>query len=67
MVSKSNKVSQFLKDIKVNLKLNPDESLMLYINKTLAKNETVLQELYEKQADQDGFLYFSYCEMASLG
>ena len=56
-----------MSEIKTNLKLKADESLLLYVNKNIAKAENTLQELYEKHADSDGFLYFTYYEMATMG
>jgi hypothetical protein len=54
--------------IRGKLSLNKSDSLFFYIGgKELDKLDTDLKTIYQRQADQDGFLYITYSNMAFSG
>lgn len=53
-------VGQFIYVIRKRLKLPAEESIFLYVNRSIPPISAMLNSLYEKQKDSDGFLYIQY-------
>jgi len=50
------------------LQLQPTKSLYLIVNnRSLMSNNTLLCEVYEREQDDDGFLYIVYASQESFG
>ena len=53
--------------IKKKLQLNHTEAIYLFARNTLLHAEQTLEEVYEKYAAEDMFLYLGYCEYHTFG
>ena len=53
--------------IKKKLQLNHTEAIYLFAKNTLLHAEQTLDEVYEKYAAEDMFLYLGYCEYPTFG
>jgi GABA(A) receptor-associated protein len=50
-------VGEFMHVIRKRIKINPEENLYLFINNELPPMLDLLNVIYEKSKDKDGFLY----------
>jgi GABA(A) receptor-associated protein len=53
-------IGQFLYVIRTRIKLSNEKSLFLFINKKIYTNTTLLNDIYNKEKDEDNFLYIYY-------
>mmetsp|Transcript_16685 Transcript_16685/g.15047 ORF Transcript_16685/g.15047 Transcript_16685/m.15047 type:complete len:120 (+) Transcript_16685:116-475(+) len=58
---------QFVYVIRKRLKLPPEQAIYLFINGSIPPSAALLNELYEKMKDADGFLYISYSSENTFG
>ena len=74
MIPKGYKLSQVLSLIRKDLTVAEDHSIVLSVKSKYLKPgiplltlEMLIDEVYSKFVDDDGFLYFTYSEMIALG
>ena len=60
-------VAQFIYVIRKRLKLDAEKAMFIFINGQLPTNSHLISDLYEKNKDQDGFLYVSYALENTFG
>jgi GABA(A) receptor-associated protein len=61
-------ISQFLYVIRKRIKIPPEKSIYLFINKKIMPLGTMqLSDYYEKHSDEDGFLYITYSGENTFG
>jgi GABA(A) receptor-associated protein len=61
-------VGQFLYVIRKRIKLEPSQSLFIYVNDSIIPpTSSTMLSLYGKHKDEDGFLYLSYCGENTFG
>lgn len=53
-------LSSLLFHIRKKVKLNEKEMIFLYINNTMYNTSTTIKEIYNKEKNEDQFLYFTY-------
>ncbi len=51
---------QFIYVIRKRMKIDSDKSLFVFANGVLPPSTNLLQDIYERYADDDGFLYLKY-------
>lgn len=62
------KVASFIQILRDELKINTDQSIFLFNKKNqVLKMDRGMEEIYQCDADDDGFLYLSYAEMKTMG
>ena len=49
------------------IKVEPEQSIFLFINDTLVVNGKMMSDVYQEHKDEDGFLYVSYSAENSFG
>ena len=64
---KSFTIFKLIMIIKKKLQLNHTEAIYLFARNTLLHAEQTLDEVYEKYASEDMFLYLGYCEYPTFG
>ena len=60
-------IGQFLFVIRKRLHLESSKSIFIFINGHIPLNTSTLQSIYEKNVDNDGFLYISYAGENTFG
>jgi len=60
-------VGQYIYVIRKRLKLPAEQNIYLFINGTIPATSALLNGLYEKQKDVDGFLYINYSSENTFG
>ena len=60
-------VAQFIYVIRKRLKLDSEKAMFIFINGQLPTNSHLICDLYEKNKDQDGFLYVTYALENTFG
>jgi len=60
-------VGQFVFVIRKRIKLTPEKAIFLFVNNVLPPNSELMGALYDKNADQDGFLYATYSGESTFG
>jgi GABA(A) receptor-associated protein len=58
---------QFIFVIRKRLKLPPEKALFLFINNNVPQNTQSLNDIYNANKDEDGFLYVSYSYENTFG
>lgn len=61
------KMNQFMFIIRKRLSLKPHETIFLLVNNELCTSSMAFYEIYEKHADEDGFLYIVYTSENTFG
>lgn len=67
LVLKSFTIFKLIMIIKKKLQLNHTEAIYLFARNTLLHAEQTLEEVYDKYAAEDMFLYLGYCEYPTFG
>ena len=61
------KMNQFMFIVRKRLDLKPHETIFLLVNNELCTSSMAFYEIYEKHADEDGFLYIVYTSENTFG
>jgi GABA(A) receptor-associated protein len=67
LVPKDMNMGQFIYIIRKRISLESSEALFVLVNHHLIPGNNVLDEVYEKHKDKDGFLYVSYTSENTFG
>tara|TARA_Y100001970_G_C14142689_1_gene808097 strand:- start:639 stop:983 length:345 start_codon:yes stop_codon:yes gene_type:complete len=67
LAPKDLKMNQFLYVIRKRIQLTPSESIFLMANNQLCPSNSSLIDIYERAADEDGFLYITYTSENTFG
>lgn len=67
LVPKELLVNQFIFVIRERMKLRPEQGIFLYVNGQLPNAVDTMDQLDEKERDEDGFLYVQYCFENTFG
>lgn len=61
-------IAQFVSLIRNRMLISSSQTFFLFVNKkTMVSMSTTLLELYTKEKDEDGFLYFTYASQDAFG
>lgn len=60
-------IGQFLYVIRKRMRLNPNQSLCLFINYKMISSSELLGQVYYQEKDSDGFLYIQYSKENVFG
>ena len=60
-------VAQFMYVIRKRIKLDADKALFVFINNTIPPSAALLADVYERNQDEDGFLYVTYSGEQTFG
>ena len=60
-------MGQFIFVIRKRLKLSADKSLFLFVNNSLIPSVNLMKQVYDQNADKDGFLYILYTSENTFG
>lgn len=60
-------IGQFLYVIRKRLRLLPEKGLFLFVNGTIPPTTSLINEVYDKHKDLDGYLYISYAQENVFG
>tara|TARA_B100000902_G_C26846546_1_gene686024 strand:+ start:73 stop:474 length:402 start_codon:yes stop_codon:yes gene_type:complete len=60
-------ISSFMFVIRKRLKLEPEKALYLFINSKIVPCSKLLADVYEKEKNEDGFLYINYAGESTFG
>lgn len=60
-------MGQFLYVIRKRLRLLPEKALFLFVNGTIPSTTSLINELYNRHRDDDGYLYISYSQENTFG
>lgn len=61
-------IGQLMQEIRRKIKLGPSEGIFLFVDNVVMPNiHELISQVYEKYADQDGFLYITYAQENSFG
>jgi len=53
-------VGKFVYEIRKHIKLAPEQAIFIFVNDTLPPTASLMSDLYERNKDEDGFLYVTY-------
>ena len=67
LVPRDLSVGQFVYIIRKRIKLDASKALFIFINNSLPATSELLDNLYEKNKDEDGFLYIFYSGENTFG
>ncbi|EJW75096.1 lgg-2, partial [Wuchereria bancrofti] len=61
-------VAGLMQIVRRRLQLHPDQTFFLLVNeKSMVSNSMNMHQLYQQEADQDGFLYMVYTSQPAFG
>jgi GABA(A) receptor-associated protein len=60
-------MGQFVHVVRKRIKLSPEKAIFIFINHALPLQSSKLKEVYEKDKDEDGFLYIEYSGENTFG
>jgi len=60
-------VGQFVYVIRKRIKLKPEKAIFIFVGNVLPNTAALMSQIYEEQADQDGFLYVTYSGESTFG
>ena len=67
LVPKDLTISQFVYIIRKRINIESHEALFVTINNTLQSSNSLIEEIYNKYKDDDGFLYVTYTSENTFG
>ncbi|KAK0412954.1 hypothetical protein QR680_006505 [Steinernema hermaphroditum] len=67
VMARSMTVAQLMAVIREKMQLRDDESLFFFVKNTIPPMTQAVGDLWDKYADEDGFLYFTYQEESVYG
>lgn len=68
LIPKNRTVSFFMMELRRKLNLQSEHALFLFANKNLSlPMDAILNDIYSKYKDEDGFLKIIYCEENTFG
>ena len=67
LVPDSLSVAQLIYVVRRRIKLDPSQSIFVFINDSIPCSSDTLNELYHKYGQNDGFLYFMYGSENTFG
>lgn len=67
LVPKDLTVAQFMYVIRKRIKLDSDRALFMFVNQVIPQSSAALVDVYEKNKDEDGFLYVTYSGEQTFG
>ena len=67
LVPKDMNLGQFIYVIRKRIKLQPSEALFILVNDSLQPGNKIIQDIYETNKDEDGFLYIIYSSENTFG
>ena len=60
-------MGQFLYVIRKRLRLLPEKALFLFVNGTIPPTTSLINEVYNRHRDDDGYLYITYSQENTFG
>ncbi|MFT7813975.1 gamma-aminobutyric acid receptor-associated protein-like 2 [Arapaima gigas] len=60
-------VAQFMWIIRKRIQLPSEKAIFLFVDKTVPQSSLTMGQLYEKERDEDGFLYVAYSGENTFG
>uniref|UniRef100_A0A671X0Z3 Gamma-aminobutyric acid receptor-associated protein-like 2 n=1 Tax=Sparus aurata TaxID=8175 RepID=A0A671X0Z3_SPAAU len=60
-------VAQFMWIIRKRIQLPSEKAIFLFVDKTVPQSSITMGQLYEKEKDEDGFLYVAYSGENTFG
>lgn len=60
-------VGQFMFVLRKRMKLPSEQAIFLFVNGTIPSSSVLVNELYDKHKDKDGFLYVGYSGENTFG
>lgn len=60
-------VGQFVYVIRKRISLPPEKAIFIFVNNSLPPTASLMSAVYEKNKDEDGFLYVSYSGENTFG
>ena len=60
-------IGQFIFVIRKRIALDSDKALFVFVGNTLPTTGTLMRELFRAHAEDDGFLYLTYCGESTFG
>uniref|UniRef100_A0A0R3S629 Microtubule-associated proteins 1A/1B light chain 3A n=1 Tax=Elaeophora elaphi TaxID=1147741 RepID=A0A0R3S629_9BILA len=61
-------IAELMQIVRRRLQLHPDQTFFLLVNeKSMVSNSMNMYQLYQQEADQDGFLYMVYTSQPAFG
>lgn len=67
LVPKDLTMGQFLYVIRKRLRLPPEKAIFLFINGTIPATTSLINDIYNRHRDKDGYLYVSYAQENTFG
>lgn len=60
-------MGQFLYVIRKRLRLSPEKAIFLFVNGTIPATTSIINEVYSRHKDDDGYLYITYAQENTFG
>jgi len=60
-------VGKLAYEIRKHMKLAPEQAIFLFVNGTLPPTSAVIGDIYNRNKDEDGFLYVAYSGESTFG
>jgi GABA(A) receptor-associated protein len=60
-------LAQFMFVIRKHMKLNPEYAIFVFINNRLHPTTSLIGTIYEKEKDEDGFMYMDVFQESTFG
>ena len=60
-------MANFMYVIRKRIKISEEKSIFLFINNKIIQMSKLMGEVYDKNRDEDGFLYIKYCGESTFG
>lgn len=60
-------MGQFLYVIRKRLNLSPEKALFLFVKNTIPSTTALINQVYERNKNEDGYLYITYAQENTFG